>query len=109
MAARITRAKKRIATNRIPLTVPADPHEREHRLPLVLTAISLVFTEGYAATSGDAPLRRELTGDAIRRARITRQLLPATAEPQGLLALLLQIGRAARRGGGEGPAADGLL
>ena len=89
MAARITRAKKRIATNRIPLTVPEDPHEREHRLPLVLTAISLVFTEGYAATSGDAPIRRELTGEAIRLARITRQLLPATAEPQGLLALLL--------------------
>src|SRR5699024_1960710 len=77
MAARITRAKKRIATNRIPLTVPEDPHEREHRLPLVLTAISLVFTEGYAATSGDAPIRRELTGEAIRLARITRQLLPA--------------------------------
>ena len=89
LAARITRAKKRIAANRIPLTVPEDPAERERRLPLVLTAISLVFTEGYAATSGAAPIRRELTDEAIRLARITHRLLPSAAEPEGLLALLL--------------------
>ncbi|WP_422115959.1 RNA polymerase sigma factor [Brachybacterium sp. UNK5269] len=89
LQARITRAKRRIAERRIPLTVPADPAERERRLPLVLTAISLVFTEGYAATGGDAPIRRELTAEAIRLARITHRLLPAAAEPQGLLALLL--------------------
>lgn len=89
LQARITRAKKRIASNRIPLTVPADPAERARRLPLVLTAISLIFTEGYAATSGDAPIRRELTAEAIRLARILHHLLPSAAEPQGLLALLL--------------------
>ena len=89
LAARITRAKKRIVANRIPLTVPEDPAERARRLPLVLTAISLVFTEGYAATSGEAPIRQELTGEAIRLARITHRLLPGAAEPQGLLALLL--------------------
>ncbi|GAA1491167.1 RNA polymerase sigma factor [Brachybacterium sacelli] len=89
LQARLTRAKKRIAANRIPLTVPADPAERERRLPLVLTAISLIFTEGYSATSGDAPMRRELTTEAIRLARILHGRLPAAAEPQGLLALLL--------------------
>ena len=89
MAARLTRAKKRLRTHRIRLTVPEDPHERERRLPLVFTAISLVFTEGYAASSGDAPIRRELTGEAIRLARIAHRLMPAAAEPQGLLALLL--------------------
>ncbi|MFC7457427.1 RNA polymerase sigma factor [Brachybacterium sp. GCM10030267] len=89
LQARITRTKKRIAANRIPLTVPADPADRERRLPLVLTAISLIFTEGYAATSGDAPIRQELTAEAIRLARITHGLLPSAAEPQGLLGLLL--------------------
>jgi RNA polymerase sigma-70 factor (ECF subfamily) len=89
LQARITRAKKRIAVLRVPLTVPADAAERERRLPLVLTAISLVFTEGYAATGGDAPIRRELTAEAIRLARITHRLLPDAAEVQGLLALLL--------------------
>ncbi|HEX7349753.1 RNA polymerase sigma factor [Brachybacterium sp.] len=89
LQARITRAKKRIASNSIPLTVPPDPAERERRLPLVLTAISLIFTEGYAATSGDTPIRRELTAEAIRLARLLHQLLPTAAEPQGLLALLL--------------------
>lgn len=87
--ARLTRAKKRIAGAGIPLEVPEDPAERERRLPLVLTAISLVFTEGYAASHGDAPIRRELTAEAIRLARITQGLLPGAAEPEGLLALLL--------------------
>jgi RNA polymerase sigma-70 factor (ECF subfamily) len=89
LQARITRAKKRIAANRIPLTVPADPAERERRMPLVLRAISLVFTEGYAATSGDALIRQELTAEAIRLARIVERLSPGAAEPEGLLALLL--------------------
>ncbi|NMA78869.1 MAG: RNA polymerase sigma factor [Actinomycetales bacterium] len=89
MAARLTRAKQRLRTHRIRLSVPEDPRERARRLPLVLTAISLVFTEGYAATSGEAPIRRELTGEAIRLARIVHRLVPSAAEPQGLLALLL--------------------
>lgn len=92
LQARITRAKKRITANRIPLAVPTDPAERARRLPLVLTAISLIFTEGYAASSGDTALRRELSAEAIRLARITHRLLPGLAEPQGLLALLLLTG-----------------
>ncbi|MDN5900216.1 MAG: RNA polymerase sigma factor [Brachybacterium sp.] len=89
LQARITRVKKRITTHRISLTVPTDPVERARRLPLVLTSISLIFTEGYAATSGDTSIRRELTAEAIRLARLTHRLLPVPAEPQGLLALLL--------------------
>lgn len=89
LQARITRAKKRIAAARMPLTVPADPGERERRLPMVLTAISLIFTEGYSATRGDGLLRQELTAEAIRLARILHRLLPPSAEAQGLLALLL--------------------
>ena len=58
-------------------------------MPLVLRAISLAFTEGYATTSGDAPMRRELTAEAIRLARILERLSPGDAEPAGLLALLL--------------------
>ena len=83
LQARITRAKKRIAGASIPLTVPADPEERARRMPLVLRAISLVFTEGYAATSGDAPIRRELTAEAIRLARILERLSPAMRSPRG--------------------------
>lgn len=89
LQARITRAKKRIATNRIPLVVPDDPDERARRLPLVLAAISLIFTEGYDASSGEHPQRAELTAEAIRLARITAALVPQHAEPTGLLALLL--------------------
>ena len=103
LQARITRAKRRITLQGIALEVPADPEEREPRLPLVLTAISVLFTEGYAATSGDAPIRRELTGEAIRLARITERLLPEHAEPRGLLALLLLTdARAAARVDGLG-------
>lgn len=89
LQARITRAKKRIAVNRIPLRVPHDPAERERRLPLVLTAISLVFTEGYDATAGQSPLRAELTEEAIALARVVHTFLPDRAEPAGLLGLLL--------------------
>lgn len=103
LQARITRAKKRIHANRIPLRVPDDAAELQARLPLVLTAISLVFTEGYDATSGDHPLRSELTTEAIREARITHRLLPQRAEPAGLLALLLLTeARAAARVDADG-------
>src|SRR5262249_40836493 len=55
----------------------------------VLRVVYLVFTEGYAATSGDALVRRELCHEAIRLARLVRELLPAAPEAAGLLALLL--------------------
>ncbi|WP_026927467.1 RNA polymerase sigma factor [Granulicoccus phenolivorans] len=87
--ARITRAKRRIRVNRIPLRVPEDPAEQQRRLPLILTAISLVFTEGYDATGGTNTLRADLTEEAIRLARIVAAPTPPRAEPLGLLALLL--------------------
>lgn len=87
--ARITRAKKRIAGNRIPLRTPEDDDALRSRLSRVLTAISLVFTEGYDATAGDSVLRSELTSEAVRLARIVQTSLPEEAEPRGLLGLLL--------------------
>lgn len=103
LQARITRAKRRIRGAGIPLTVPDSPQERARRLPLVLTAISLVFTEGYAASSGDAPIRQELTAEAIRLGRILHRLQPEAAEVQGLLALmLLTEARAPARQDAEG-------
>ena len=89
MQARITRAKKRIRRSGIPLLVPEDPAERRRRLPLVLQAISVLFTEGYAATSGAHPLRSDLTAEAIRLARLLHRLMPTDPEPAGLLGLLL--------------------
>lgn len=89
MQARITRAKKRIRRTGIPLSVPEDAAERRRRLPLMLQAISVVFTEGYAATSGSHPLRSDLSAEAIRLARLLHRLMPTEPEPAGLLGLLL--------------------
>jgi RNA polymerase sigma-70 factor (ECF subfamily) len=88
MAARITRAKKKIATAGIPYRVPPDA-ELPARLAGVLTVLYLVFTEGHAATSGDLPVRRELCDEAIRLARVLVALMPDEPEAAGLLALLL--------------------
>ncbi|MFD9126937.1 RNA polymerase sigma factor [Kitasatospora sp. NPDC059571] len=88
MAQRIVRAKRKIRTARIPFRVPG-PDELSVRLPGVLRVVYLVFTEGYAATSGSDLLRPDLADEAIRLARILHRLLPAEREVAGLLALLL--------------------
>lgn len=88
MAARITRAKKKIADAAIPYRVPAGS-ELPERLGGVLTVLYLVFTEGYAASSGTGPVRRELADEAIRLTRLMLQLMPDEAEVRALLALLL--------------------
>lgn len=88
MQARLTRAKKRIRDHRIPLTVP-DAAELTGRLPQVLHVIYLIFNEGYAATTDESHVRRELTGEAIRLARIVAALVQDQPEALGLLALLL--------------------
>ncbi|MFE7302936.1 RNA polymerase sigma factor [Streptomyces sp. NPDC057579] len=88
MAQRIVRAKRKIRTARIPFRVPG-PDQLPARLPSVLRVIYLVFTEGYAASSGNDLLRPDLADEAIRLARILHRLLPREREVTGLLALLL--------------------
>jgi RNA polymerase sigma-70 factor (ECF subfamily) len=88
MAARITRAKKKIAAARIPYRVPRDA-ELPDRLRPVLAVVYLVFNEGYAASSGDDLVREDLCAEAIRLARLLAELMPDEPEVIGLLALLL--------------------
>ncbi len=88
MAQRLVRAKAKIREARIPYEVPADD-TLEERLDPVMAAIYLVFNEGYSATFGDALVRRDLCGQAIRLGRLLVDLLPQQVETQGLLALML--------------------
>jgi RNA polymerase sigma-70 factor (ECF subfamily) len=88
MAKRLVRAKDKIRVARIPYRVP-DEDELPDRLAAVMTVVYLVFNEGYAATSGDALVRRDLAAEAIRLGRLLCELLPHRAAPRGLLALML--------------------
>ncbi|WP_372466008.1 RNA polymerase sigma factor [Nocardia spumae] len=88
MAARITRAKKKIAAARIPYRVP-DPAELPERIEAVLAVVHLLFTTGHTAPSGADLIRRELTERAIDLARMLHTLLPGDPDIAGLLALLL--------------------
>ncbi|GAA4533333.1 RNA polymerase sigma factor [Amycolatopsis samaneae] len=88
MAARITRAKKKIAAARIPFRLPA-PATLPSRLDTVLTAIHLLFTTGHTAPSGAALADDDLAGRALALARVLRELMPGEREVAGLLALLL--------------------
>jgi len=88
MAQRLVRAKSKIKAARIPYEVPGSDRLAD-RLEGVLRVVYLVFNEGYAATSGDALVRRELCQEGIRLGRLLRALLPAAGEVDGLLALML--------------------
>jgi RNA polymerase sigma-70 factor, ECF subfamily len=88
MAARLTRAKKKIVAARIPYVVPS-PDELPERVDAVLTVIHLLYASGHTAHSGEELVRDELTGRALDLARMLRRLLPADREAAGLLALLL--------------------
>ena len=88
MAARLTRAKKKIAAARIPYAVPSAA-ELPERVDAVLSVIHLLYATGHTAHSGKLLVRDELTGRALDLARLLRLLLPAEREAAGLLALLL--------------------
>ncbi len=85
---RISRAKAKIRDARIPYRVPARA-DLPDRLGGVLAVVYLVFTEGYAATSGAALTRDDLSGEAIRLGRVLVDLMPDEPEAVGLLALML--------------------
>ena len=88
LAQRLVRAKKKIRDAGIPYRVPPADLLPE-RLDGVLRVLYLVFNEGYAASSGDSLVRRELSAEAIRLTRLVVSLLPDEPEATGLLALML--------------------
>ena len=88
MAARLTRAKKKIAAARIPYKVPG-PSELPQRLATVLDVVHLVFATGHTAPSGGTLQRRDLAERALDLARMLRLLLPDEPAVAGLLALIL--------------------
>ena len=88
MAARVTRAKKKISTARIPYRVP-DSSELTERLDAVLSVIHLLYTTGHTAPSGADLVRADLVERALHLARMLLALMPDEPEVRGLLALLL--------------------
>lgn len=88
MAARITRAKKKIKTSNIPYRVPTQADLPE-RIEAVLAAVHLVFTTGHTAPSGADLMRRDLVERALELARMLRLLLNDDAGVAGLLALIV--------------------
>jgi RNA polymerase sigma-70 factor (ECF subfamily) len=88
MAQRLVRVKRKIRDARLPFAMP--PREKlAERLDGVMLVVYLVFTEGYAATSGKRWLRRQLSDEAIRLGRLLCELVPQNPELRALLALML--------------------
>jgi RNA polymerase sigma-70 factor (ECF subfamily) len=88
MGARLTRAKQKISTARIPLRMP-DETEMPDRLGAVLGVIYLLFTMGHTATTGSTLMRPELVDEAMHLTDVLCELMPDEREVRGLLALLL--------------------
>jgi RNA polymerase sigma-70 factor (ECF subfamily) len=102
MAKRLTRAKHKIRDAGIPYRVP-PAHLLPGRTGGVLAVLYLLFNEGYSASAGDDVVRPDLTGEAIRLARLLAALMPDEPEATGLLALmLLQDSRRASRVDADG-------
>ena len=87
IAQRIVRAKRTLASKRVPYEVPRGA-ELQARLASVLEVIYLIFNEGYSATAGDSWLRPALCEDALRLGRVLAGLMPLEAEVHGLVALM---------------------
>ena len=104
MAARVTRAKKKIMAARIAYRVPGAA-ELPDRLDAVLTVVHLLYTTGHTAPGGPGLVRPDLVDRALSLAHMVRELMPDEREAAGLLALLLITD--ARRAARTGP--DGSL
>ena len=101
MAARITRAKKKISQARIPYRIP-EVDELPERVEAVLAVVHLLFTTGHTAPGGERLVRQELVARARDLATMLHELLPS-AEVAGLLALILLLdARRATRVGDDG-------
>jgi RNA polymerase sigma-70 factor (ECF subfamily) len=90
MAQRLVRAKGKIRDAGIPYRVPSEADLPE-RLVSVLAVVYLIFSEGYAASSGAHLIREDLAGEAIRLGRLLAELMPDEPEVLGLLALMLLV------------------
>ncbi|RIQ32569.1 sigma-70 family RNA polymerase sigma factor [Jiangella rhizosphaerae] len=102
MAARLTRAKKKIQAAGIPYRVPAA-HELPDRLPAALAVVSLLLTEGHTASRGESLGRPELVRTATELAEVLAELMPDEAEVLGLLATVrLAAARSTARLAGDG-------
>ncbi len=102
MAARVTRAKKKISAARIAYRVPSAA-ELPDRLDAVLTVVHLLYTTGHTAPTGTQLVRADLVERAVDLARMLCRLMPDEREARGLLALLLLTdARRATRTGGDG-------
>ncbi|MCB9133826.1 MAG: RNA polymerase sigma factor [Anaerolineales bacterium] len=88
MAQRLARARSKIRNAGIPYRVPPADLLPE-RVESLLAVIYLIFNEGYVATRGEALIRQDLCGEAIRLCRVLVALMPQSAEAKGLLALML--------------------
>jgi len=88
MAQRLLRARKTLSGLKAPVTIP-DPDDLADRLAQVLAVVYLVFNEGYLASSGRQPARRDLAAQAIALTRTLHRLMPREPEVLGLLALLM--------------------
>ena len=103
MAQRISRAKHTIKDSGVPFDMPIGDHVAA-RLGAVNHVLYLVFSEGYAASTGEALIRADLSGEALRLTRMLRRLLPNDVEVAGLLALMLLTD--ARRAARTGPSGE---